>query len=271
MAWQCFGSFWLATAFYHYIHFLGLNELMAEIASDYSEVPVSSLCISGQDNINFHCFEQAQSLEPVLEYFYLLYDTYPSALFQQVWKSKLTEVYRLKETLAFADVVKRVWMPVFANCCQLVQSVKDRGIMLRDVDRYFSEFRGQYVYDHLLSLYKAIEACYGRPANTGDWVHAAVSHMEEYWSLCEQADAANTVLELKKSLHLTGDFSTIEDVASRVTASLEGATLASIDKRFLEAKSFLSQISSAPGKIECLKRFAKCTNLVDWMRKETTG
>ena len=245
--------------------------MKTEFATNYSEMPINQLCTSEGEDVSFHCFQQAKSLEPILKYFYFFHDAYPSDVFQKVWKSKLTEVSRLKQTLSFSGVVDLIWRPVATTCCQLVESVRDRSILLRDVDRYFSEFRGQHVYDHLLSLYKAIEACHGRHTDTGGWVREAVNHMEEYWSLCEQAEAANTVLGMKRSLHLTGDFSTIEDVASRVTASLEGAKLASIDKRFFEAKSFLAQITSDPEKIECLKRFAECTNLVEWMRKETTG
>ena len=241
-------------------------------AQEHSNKPLKSLCVSEASGIRFICFQLAQPLEPMLKNYNIMFSTHQSDLFMKLWKSKLREISKSTAGLKFADFVTTIWDPVYKDCCQLVDSVKMKSIKLSDVDRYFGvyeSYRG--VRESLLSLYKACEACEGRSTNTGQWVRGAVDHMQQYWSLCEQAEAANTVLKLKDSLKLTGNFKTIEDVASRVTSSMKDAPLESIDQRLINARSFLEKFTSDRKKLVCLNNFADCMNIVEWMRKETKG
>ena len=252
---------------------LGLMLLIHEIQENYLPKPINSLCSMDASSgaVHFSCFKAAKPLEPILDHYYSLSTEYQSDLFVQLWKKVLREVSRSGATLTFNDVVTKIWNPVFTECCQLVDSVHAKTIKLKDVDRYFRQHKGIYLYNNLLNLFRAIEACHHRTDRDHRWIKLAIVHMEQYWSLCEHAEAANTVLHLKDSLKLRGDFDVIENVASKVTSSMKEATLESIDQKFVAAMSFLEELTRDKHKLDCLKCFAACNNIVDWLRKQTKG
>lgn len=253
---------------------VGLPDLLREIRADYSSKPISSLCTmkTPSSPIEFMCFELATPLRSILEKYNFMSNKHHSDLFQQIWKFRLQETLRAKLPLTFHEVVTEIWDPVFLECCQLVDSVKKGNIKLKKVDYYFESLNDSgTVSHHLRNLYIAVEACRGEKASF-DWITGSVDLMEQYWALCKQAKAAKIVLDLKDKLQLTGDFKVIEDVASRVDTSMMDAPLESIGrKNFKEAKTFLDKFSAEEKKLECLKQFAACFNIVLWIRKETKG
>ena len=253
-------------------NYLGLVQLGHEIHADHLHKPINSLCSLDASNVvQFFCFQAAKPLEPILDHYHFLSSVHHSDLFQQLWISRLGEVFRSKATLTISDVVTEIWEPVFTKCCQLVESVYTKTIKLKDVDKYFHQHKGNYLNAILSNLFKAIEACYGRTDGDCSWIRPAIDQMEQYWSLCEQAEAANTVLHLKNSLGLTGNFEVIENVARKVTSSMKEATLESIDQQLVSAKSFLEKFTRDKSKHDCLKCFAACNNIVEWLRKQTKG
>ena len=52
---------------------------------------------------------------------------------------------------------------------------------------------------------------------------------------------------------------------------MKDQTLASVDDKLVRAGRFLEDISSNPGKLECLVCFSKCQNVIKWLRDETNG
>lgn len=252
---------------------IGLSQLRHEIKENHLLMPIKSLCSTetASKKILFVCFQLAQPLLSILNSYHFLSQVHHNALFQGIWSSKLKVIAKAKLTLSIPDLVTKIWNPVFEECCQLLDSVKSRSIKLKDVDRYFRELEGGYMQHHLINLLKAIEKCHGWTENSLAWVHGAMSHIKHYWSLCEQAEAACSVLGLRDTLKLTGDFKIIENVASKVTTTMKESSLNSIDERFIEAKSFLEEFIMDKTKLECLKKFAACVNLVEWIGKETKG
>lgn len=249
--------------------YLGLQELINETRQNYDLKPINSLCSIGASTTQFLCFEQAQPLQSIMGRYHIMSYSFPNEFFKNIWSSVLKN--ESKAQLTFSDIVSRIWEPVFSQCCMLIESVQKRSIKLRDVDRFFHQREGQYIYQHLKSLFSAIEACYGRTADVTGWISNSVHLMEQYWALCLQAEAANIVLELKDSLRLTGDFEIIEDVASKVSESMRDATLDIIDDKLIDATSFLEQVTGDGYKLQCLRTFARCANIVEWIRKETKG
>lgn len=249
---------------------IGLSDLMDEIRKDFSTTSIGSLCSIGSHpdcDIKFMCFKEADPLRSILNYHYILSIKHHSDLFQQIWKVKLSEV---KISLTFEDIVTEVWNPVFSECCQLVDSIRKKSIKLKNVDFYFRDLKVGSVPDHLRSLYVAVEACRNKVASEFDWIQVSADLMEQYWALSKQVEAANIVLDLKKKLKLTGNFEIIEEVASRVDTTMMDASLGSIGRKNLkEAKSFLDKLTEE--KKECLKQFAACLSIVEWIRKETKG
>ena len=243
---------------------------MQQLQKNYNQVPLRDLCYtepSDPHKVQFLCFDVAHPLHAILTPFEVLFKTRRSDIFLKIWRSKLKEAERAKETLTFDDVVAKIWNPVFEECCKLLDGIQSRSIKLKEVDKYFRDI--EHITDHLKNLYYAIEDCRNQNPDCS-WISAAVSHIEQYWSLCKQAKAAKVVLELKQRLDLTGDFEVIEAVADKVTTSMREESLDAIDKRLIKTKSFLEQVKDEKN-LNCLEKFAECLNVVDWMRKETKG
>ena len=232
--------------------------------------PINSLCVTNDGSVQINCFKLAQPLQGMLNNYYTLSHKKQSSLFDQVWASVLRRESKAKLTLS--DVVDRIWNPTFTECCQLVESVHSKSIKLRDVDQFFCGFKNAHaIRNDLVTLFSAIETCYNRKIDTIGWIENSVELMEQYWTLQEQAEVANIVLDLKESLNLTGDFDIIEDVASKVTESMKDEPLNKIDSNLMNATSFLKQVTEKNSNLECLRTFAACSSIVDWIRKETKG
>ena len=251
--------------------FLGLSDLLEEIKQDHFDCPIKTLCRaeeSSQD-VQYLCFKAAQPLAQILPAFHNLSIQYPSELFQQVWMSQLRTVASEKQALTIGEVVVKIWKPVFEDCCHLIDSVQSLTITLTSVNRHFHSLTDRQ--HHLELLFKATEACSRRQVESTTWIRRAIDCMHLYWNLCEQAEAAKTVMELKENLKLKGNFEMIESVAGAFTVSMNTQTLSNIDQGLIEMSSFLENFMKDKKKLECLKSFAACLDLVEWIRKESQG
>ena len=56
-----------------------------------------------------------------------------------------------------------------------------------------------------------------------------------------------------------------------MTGSMQGQTLETVDEKLVKTALFLEDISSDPRKLECLKCFAECQEVIKWLRDETNG
>lgn len=254
-----------------YIVCVDLPDLLKEIKQDHSDCPIKTLCCAQESlqDVQYLRFTAAQPLQQILPAFYILSSQYPSELFQQIWKLKLRVVASEKLTLTFVDIVTKIWEPILKECCQLIKGVRDLTITLAAVNDHFRNLdEKQY---HLELLFKATEECSGRQVESTTWIRKAIDRMRLYWNLCEQADAAKTVLELKESLKLEGNFEVIENVAGAFTTSVDKQTLNGIDQRLIEMSSFLEHFTKDRKKLESLKSFAACLDIVEWIRKESQG
>lgn len=254
----------------HIVHtLLGLLELKAEIQQDVSKLPMNSLCCTAENSdIQFTCFKSAQPLLPILQKFSHLHN---SQLFQNIWRAKLLRASKAKTSLTFAAIVDKLWKPAFEECARLVDSIQSRSIKLKYIDHYFGCLGSQGLLTNFRALYVAMEQCHGRAGRNPAWIRIAVDRMHQYWSLCAQAQAAKVVLGLKQKMGLTGDFRVIEGVAGEIAESMKDSTLDDIDQSLTDAKSFLEEFSKDSWKLDCLKSFSDCMNIVEWIRKVSKG
>jgi len=52
---------------------------------------------------------------------------------------------------------------------------------------------------------------------------------------------------------------------------MKDQTLEVVDDNLLKTGKFLENISSDPGKLQCLNYFAKCQEVIKWLREVTKG
>lgn len=144
---------------------------------------------------------------------------YPSDLFNRFWWEKLSEVGKKIETVTFQQIVDDVWKPVFDRCIHLLDDLKSEKLTLSDVD---SLFKVNYSSDQdslrrdLLNLYMGTQECINKFLENSQWIQNVVDHIVQYWNLCSYYETARAFIEIRNALHLTGDFSLVEKVASQV-------------------------------------------------------
>ncbi len=250
--------------------FIGLPEAIEEIKEDHRSKPVNTLCsIDSSTNRKHLPFLPIEPLQAILKCFSYLNDLWQSDLFRNIWRSKLSKA---EAVVTFADVISKIWVPVFDTCCQLIDDVKTLNIKLKDVDHYFGRVGREQgsIHHNLRNLSTAIAACRGAVADNFDWINIFVDRIMLYWSLHEQANAAATILKLKESLKLIGDFEIIESLARSSALSIAESSLKDINQK-LETVSFLRRLTSDEQKLECLQKFAACSNIVEWMQDFAGG
>lgn len=245
----------------------GLDHLHKSASDDYSLRPIKSLCCIDRTCIQYPCLQYARSLEPILSKYYFLSDRFQSVIFTNIWSSAIDKLVKSGLKLTVDDLKSNLWDPVFKECRQLIEGLHSEEIKLNEIDYYFR--RLDYMDGHLKEFHKAMEACHDGPLNVGNWIASTIDKIKLYWSLCDQSKAAMTVLDLKKSLELSGDFCLIEDIAKRASTSMADAQLKDIDDRMYQAKTFLASFTTE--RLECLRAFSRCMELVKWIQQETQG
>ena len=194
-------------------------ELVRELDQDFESKPIKSLCIStGPSNFDNRCFQSAHPLDPIKMNYDFMVRHYQNDFFHRIWERTAIRAARATAELTIPDIVTRIWKPAFEECCQLLDSLNNCSITLREVDDRFLRYNISTLKLHLEQLHKGVEVCHGRqpPPRCPPWIDAAVERMQQYWTLSRYAKAAETVLKLRDKLKLTGDFTLMETIAKKV-------------------------------------------------------
>ena len=251
---------------------IGLAELHQDCKNDYSSAQLNSICEvqPSPGDVSLNCFKSARPLESMLTKYYFFSAVFRSNVFVKIWSSKLKIISKME--LRVEDIPTSLWEPVFTECCQLLEDIHSQEIRMKDIEQHLGSLSEDNLCDHLCQLNNAMRACSGKKdgqSGSNKWIRSAVDKIKLYRSLSNQAEAAKTVLELRDSLHLAGDFGVIEDVAFKVNTSMREASLKSIDEKIVQTKTFLEHFTK--DRLECLKAFSECLGLIEWIRKETEG
>ena len=197
-------------------------ELVRELDQDFESKPIKSLCIStGPSHVENHCFQSALPLDPIKVNYDFMVRHYQNDFFHRIWERTAIRAARASTAgLTIPDIVTRIWNPAFEECCQILDSLNNCSITLREVDDRFLRFNNNIstLKFHLEQLHKGVEVCHDRkpPPRCPLWIDTAVERMQQYWTLSRYAKAAQTVLKLRDKLKLTGDFALMETIAKKV-------------------------------------------------------
>ena len=202
-------------------YYPGLDRLKRELKSDYDSCPINTLCTAdGPSRFIYHRFHSAKPLEPIRMYFDFMGRMYKNDLFHRVWNDATKEAARKKDELTIQDIVDEIWRPAFKECeGTILEGLRNGSIKLQMVDNYFKCYTTETIESHLHRLFCGVELCHRRdpPQTCPPWIHMAVHRIHEYWTLSDYAAAAETILELKDKLKLTGDFHVITTIAKEVS------------------------------------------------------
>lgn len=203
----------------------GLDDLKTLLKADYDSHPINQLCTAdGPSRFVYRSFKSAKPLEPIRMRFDIMARQYNNDLFYQVWHSWIKKAAQENRELNIEDIIDVIWRPAFKECeSTILDGLKDGSIKLQAVDNYFRRYNNtETVKTHLHRLHRGVESCYGRssPPNCPQWIRNAVSRVHQYWTLGQYASAAQTVLELKEKLKLTGDFHEMYTIAEQVLCGI---------------------------------------------------
>ena len=219
---QCSYIYIVYTEYFEFVfYFIGLDDLKAQLKADYDNYPVNRLCVAdGPSRFKCHLFQSAAPLDPIRMPFDFMSRLCQNDLFHRVWSNAVRKAAHRKQELTIQDIVDEIWRPAFKECdSTILGGLGDGSIKLQAVDSYFSHYANiETIKGHLYQLYKGVELCYGRtpPPRCPQWIHSAVGRVHHYWTLGQYAAAAQTVLELREKLGLTGDFHLMETIAEQV-------------------------------------------------------
>ena len=120
--------------------------------------------------------------------------------------------------LTIGDIVTHVWEPTFLQCQQLLDELQSRSIRLSVVDEHFGRYQTRLddLNRDLTKLCHGVNSCLNNFTAKTTWIRGVVQLIQQYWSLCRCADAAETFLELKQRLQLRGNFDVVEALAAKV-------------------------------------------------------
>ena len=247
-----------------------MDELIGELNANHEVEQIGELCQIKDNKIVPVFFKSGHEILPIIDKFYILYSKFPNQFFLYFLKQSLNTI----TSPNLANFVGDIWDPVYSQCAVLVESIKNKDIKLKEVHKVYEYIKKKNdIQFQLHGLYSALEKCQNRTPSSiaPPWIIDSISHMDCYLSLCRQSDAAKLILELKSKLSLIGDFSLVEGVEKQVTSASD-EPLSSIDKTLVDsALSFLKELSSNPEKYECVLAFSKCSDIVEWIKKETEG
>ena len=205
-----------------------MEEVKRDLESDYSSRPIKTLCTTDKKgNVLFLSCKPALPLESMRSQYKTMAGA-NSEVFQKIWRKKLTSLTKRtistndNTDVSFEAVVEHLWEPAFQECKVLIETLNNRTIQLSEVKSYFFEYcedgNDQNLTCKLVSFYSSVEMCINkcRPTECPPWLKMTIQLMLKYWKLRHDIQAAEVILEAKEQLKVTGDFSLIRNLATKV-------------------------------------------------------
>ena len=281
-------GYFIASIIYIYA-FTGVSDAVNELHVNYDFFRMNTLCSRDESGVKVVCFHRAHVLLSFAWKFNVFKVSHNSDLFLTVWSDTLRNVRQKNPELSIDDLELQVWAPTFHLCEKLLEQLHNLSMTLGDVDRVFHHYEPRQLEDQLQLLHRGVCQCGG--LNLRDhWIPKAVKKLEDYRWLCGYREAANSFLQLRELLKLSGgDFTDVEQIskevklslfftapvylyalfALQISSSMKDQTLADISNQLVEAGLFLRDFTG--DRLECIQRFCQCQRIVEWIRHTTKG
>ena len=196
--------------------FTGRDKLTELLRTDFDRCNINKLCISVDKRCVVQCFPTAAPLESFMKSFWIMTKVCNSKIFFDIWSNRAVLIVKNRSpVLALGEVEKELWTPVFNQCEELLDKLKDCSLSLQVVDEVFKDQPD--VSGNIKHLYRGVEMCQkGQDVKDFQWMKEVIVRMNQYWRLCSFAETAEAFLQIRDALKLTGDFGLVERIASQV-------------------------------------------------------
>ncbi len=207
-----------------------MDQLLYDINRDWNFYSINSLCQCNGDKIIFTSPESALPLDNMDVMFAIMLAS-RSSLFILIWEQQMKNVAASIERneraeLTIEDIRTVLWDGTFNECSDLLDSLYNRTIKLREVDHYFGGVKqlsivSEELKSHLLELCRGVYNCTNSDKlNNLKWIDDVVQDICCFWSMLTLTKEARAVIELKSNLSLTDDFKKVEILANPVCTKL---------------------------------------------------
>ncbi len=207
--------------------YLGLDQLHNDINYDWSSSSINSLGEYNGDKIVFTSPESALPLGNMD----IMFDnmlTSRSSLFIFIWEQKMKNVAssierKERADLTIEDIRTVLWDVTFKECSDLLDSLYNRTIKLREVEFYFGKVKQSSTIPdtlkgQLLELCRGVHNCMSSDRlNNITWIDGVVQDICCFWSMLTLTEEARAVIELKTNLLLSDDFEKVEILVNPVS------------------------------------------------------
>ena len=198
--------------------YVGDEQIHYKLQANVDTCPIRELCSTDDGQVCVvHGFSDVEPLEPCLKQFWFMTQESKCDIFIKFLNERLAALVRDKCTLSMNDVMPEVWIPVFAQCEQVLEQLMDFSIPLPVVDDLFHGKDNDHIGHNIKQLQKGVEWCRSRRVvNDFGWIKRVIDCMNQFWKLSRYTDAARAFLKIRDALKLTGNFNVVENVASQV-------------------------------------------------------
>ena len=198
------------------------KKLLQELNKDYYDIPVKELFVpltdSSKSQIVCKFFSTENVPAVLLQYLYIVGKRYHNDIFDTCWRKQCKSCANLH---TFQAVYDMVLTPVLTECKEILLSLEQGTMTLKNVEMYFWKFESIELKSNLQNLCEGMKECF-----PGDkqllpprkWVSTVAKSIQEYKKINGYIAAAKIVLLLKDSMKLTGDFTAVNTIVQQVAS-----------------------------------------------------
>ncbi|XP_052050777.1 E3 ubiquitin-protein ligase RNF213 isoform X2 [Apodemus sylvaticus] len=191
-----------------------------------------------------------------------------SHIFQDFWH----ETAQLLNTLdkdprelkfLLPEVLEYLYKPCYDKFYKLYENLKSGEITFAEVDVVFRDFVDKY--NELDADLKFM--CTMNPQDQKSWIPERIGQIKEYHTLHQAVSSAKVILQVRRALDVTGDFSVLNQLLNFADffEDFRNEKLDQISPQFIKAKRLLQDISEP--RQRCLEELARQTELVRWLHE----
>lgn len=193
--------------------------MKVEVETDYSKTPIFNLWQYDGEEVSFKFSHTDITYDVIEEVFHLTsHEGISSKIFSKMFLKRKNEYLSKHKSSAssFKIAVEKMWKPLLLEFKNDLIELRDGLKMpLKKVEYFFHDISDTAALTEQLEKW-----CDAVDEPDKSWVRDAAKKILDYQQLCLYSNSALTLMQLKQTLRLTGDFSAIEAVLPKEVRTL---------------------------------------------------
>ena len=187
-----------------------LRALRHKLRMDWSTLRINELCMRGPSGIVVVYFDLEPEVQQMVS---KIYGIQNSRIFNDLWHEFCKKLQG--STVKLEDVVRLMWSPIRENLLSIKQQFISGEMQIKEVDVFLKTFK--YKCDELEREFELLLVNFRDPETRLEsqkhQLRFRIQQIKDYRKLFDAGIAARSIIDLKKAMNLTGDFSEVESIA----------------------------------------------------------